>query len=131
MWCKWLDQLHMFMIRHTIRPVLAETYHTSRLVPGSKGFVPASRSVYQKVPARHSVSQHSPTPGTQARNQGGVRRAKPSLENFSPPLEKCAGHSLKVLVIGQKFWAPLRKPFPPPWGPKLVTGLLVHLLLLR
>jgi len=39
----------------------------------------------------------------QARNQG----PKPPLENFSPPsLEKCVGHSLKLLDTVQKIWAP-------------------------
>jgi len=32
----------------------------------------------------------------QARNREG---AQPHLENFSPPLEKCVGHILKVLDI--------------------------------
>jgi len=31
--------------------------------------------------------------------RGGARRTKPPLENFSPPLEKYVGHSLKVLDI--------------------------------
>jgi len=30
---------------------------------------------------------------------------------FSPPLEKCVGHSLKILDIVQKILAPLRKLF--------------------
>jgi len=53
----------------------------------------------------------------QARNQGGARGTKPSLENFSPPLEKCVGHSLKLLDTVQKIWAPLRKLFAPPGVP--------------
>jgi len=35
---------------------------------------------------------------TQARNQGG----EAYLQNFSPPLEKFVGHSLKILDIVQK-----------------------------
>jgi len=46
----------------------------------------------------------------QASNQGG----ETSLENFSPPLEKCGGHNLKILDIVQKIWAPLGKLFAPP-----------------
>jgi len=49
----------------------------------------------------------------QARNQGG----EALLENFLRPLEKCVGHSLKLLEIVQKFWAPLRKLFAPPVVP--------------
>jgi len=37
---------------------------------------------------------------TQARNQGG----ETYLQNFSPPLEKFVGHSLKILDIVQKNW---------------------------
>ena len=69
-------------------------------------------------------------PATQGRNEGGKRGtiplvpnhyggAKslrgvpgPPLENFSPPLEKCIGHRLKLLDIVQKIWAPLRKHSP-------------------
>ena len=50
----------------------------------------------------------------QTHNQGG---AKPPLEHFSPPLEKCVGYSLKLLDIVQKIWAPLRKLFAPPGVP--------------
>jgi len=35
----------------------------------------------------------------------GVQGAKPPLEKFSLPLEKCVGHSLKMLDIVQKIWA--------------------------
>jgi len=56
--------------------------------------------------------------------RGGRRGAKPLLEKFSPPLEKCVGHSLKLLETAKKIRAPLRKLFAPPWCPKLVTGLL-------
>jgi len=31
--------------------------------------------------------------------------ASPPLENFSAPLEKCVGYSLKLLDIVQKIWA--------------------------
>jgi len=51
----------------------------------------------------------------QARNQEG---AKPPLEKISPPQEKCVGGILKLL----KF-VPLLDHSPPPWCPKLVTGL--------
>jgi len=50
----------------------------------------------------------------QARNQGG--RSLP-IENVSPPLEKCVGHSLKLLDMVQKIWAPLGKLFAPPGVP--------------
>jgi len=53
----------------------------------------------------------------QARNQRRRREAKPPLEKFYPPSEKCAGHNLKLLDIVQKFWAPLRKLFTPPGVP--------------
>jgi len=46
-----------------------------------------------------------------------TRGAKPPLENFSPPLEKCVGHSFKILDIVQKIWAPLGKLFDPPGVP--------------
>jgi len=36
---------------------------------------------------------------------------------FSPPLEKCVGHRLKLLDIVQKILAPLRKLFAPPGVP--------------
>ena len=57
----------------------------------------------------------------QAHNQGG----EAPLENFSPPLEKCFGRSLKILDIVKKMWAPVGKLFAPPgiqswsraWGP--------------
>ena len=42
---------------------------------------------------------------------------KVPLENFSPPLEKCVGYSLKISDIVQKIWAPLRKLFAPPGVP--------------
>jgi len=45
------------------------------------------------------------------------------LKNVSPPLEKCVGHSLILLVIVKKI-GPFRKFFAP-WCPKLVTGLLL------
>jgi len=37
-----------------------------------------------------------------------------SLEQILPPLEKCVDHSLKLLGIVEKFWAPLQKLFAPP-----------------
>ena len=48
---------------------------------------------------------------------GGAVGAKPHPENFSPPLEKCVGHSLKILDIVQEMWAPLGKLFIPPAVP--------------
>jgi len=50
----------------------------------------------------------------QARNQGG---GEAPLENFSPTLEKCVGHSLKLLDTVQKIWALFRKLFAPPDAP--------------
>ena len=46
----------------------------------------------------------------QARNQGSEA---PPRKCFAP-LEKCVGHSFKILDIVQKIWAPLRKLFAPP-----------------
>ena len=64
----------------------------------------------------------------------GPQPSSPSLEKFSPPLEKCVGHRLKPLDIVQKIWAPLRKLFAPPGVPSslraclsvICWGLLVH-----
>jgi len=56
----------------------------------------------------------------QACNGGG----KPPRENFSPPLEKCVGHNLKILDIVQKNLAP-QKTLRPSWCPKLATGLVI------
>jgi len=53
----------------------------------------------------------------QAHNQGECRGAKPPLKIFLHPLEKCVGHSLKILNIVQKIWASLRKLFIPPSVP--------------
>ena len=47
----------------------------------------------------------------------GRRGAKPLLENFSPPLEKCVGHILKLLGMVSKIWVPLRKLCAPPSVP--------------
>jgi len=57
----------------------------------------------------------------QARNQGG----EPTLENFSSPLEKYVGYSLKILDIVQKNFGPSQKTLRPSWCPKLVTGLIM------
>jgi len=46
-----------------------------------------------------------------------TRWAKTHLEHFLSSLEKCVGHSLKLLDTGQKIWAPLRKHFSPPGVP--------------
>jgi len=61
------------------------------------------------------------TSRAQARNQGGAGGAKPPLENFSPSLEKCVGHRLKLLDIVQNIWAPLNKLFAPPGVPRRPT----------
>jgi len=53
----------------------------------------------------------------QARNQGARRGDEAPLERFSPPLEKCAGYSLKLLDTVQKICAPVRKLFAPPGVP--------------
>ena len=48
---------------------------------------------------------------------------KPPLENFSTPMEKFVGYSIKLLdVIGS-----LSENFSSSWYPKLVTGLVVRL----
>ena len=52
----------------------------------------------------------------QARNQGGLRKAKPPLQHFSPSPEKCVGLSLKNLD-------PSQKTLRPTWCPKLVASL--------
>jgi len=43
---------------------------------------------------------------------------EPPLENFSPPLEKCLGHSWQF----KKFGSPSENSSPP-WWPKLVKHL--------
>jgi len=48
-----------------------------------------------------------------------------NLENFSPPLEECVGHSLKLLDTVQKFWAPLRKLSVPPGAPSWLRAWLL------
>jgi len=58
----------------------------------------------------------------QARNQEG---AKPPLEKYSSPQEKCVGRILKLLDIVLKNVS-LLESFSPPWCPKLVTGLEVQ-----
>ena len=49
--------------------------------------------------------------------RGCAGGAKPPLETFLAPLEKCVGHSLKIFDIVQKFWAPLGNLFAPPGVP--------------
>jgi len=61
----------------------------------------------------------------QARKQGG-RRGRNSPRKFSPPLEKCAGHRLRLLDIVQKIWAPPRKLFAPPGVPRWLQACLTH-----
>jgi len=46
-----------------------------------------------------------------------TRGGEASLENFSPSLEKCVGHNLKILDTVEKLRAPLRKLFAPPGAP--------------
>jgi len=48
----------------------------------------------------------------QARKQGGAGERSIPSKNF-PSLEKCAGHSLKLLDKIQQLWAPIRKLFAP------------------
>ena len=43
-----------------------------------------------------------------------TRGPKPPLEKFSPLLEECVAHGLKILDIVQKIWTPLGKLFAPP-----------------
>ena len=53
-----------------------------------------------------------------------TRRGVTPLEKILHPLEKCAGHILKLLDIVKKICLPFRKLFAPlPWCPKLVMGL--------
>jgi len=52
----------------------------------------------------------------QARNQGAQGGRSP-LEKCSTPLEKCVGHSFKMLDIVQKIKVPLGKLFAPPGVP--------------
>ena len=59
----------------------------------------------------------------QSGSSHGGGRAKPPIEIFSPPLEKCFGHRLKLLDIVKKF-GPILENSSPSWCPKLVTGLL-------
>ena len=47
----------------------------------------------------------------------GAQGGRSLLEKFSPPVEKCIGHSLKNL-------GPSQKNLRPPHCPKLVTGLV-------
>ena len=51
--------------------------------------------------------------------------AKPTLQNFSPYLEKCVRHDLNLLDIVQstKNLGPSQRICRPSWCPKLVTGL--------
>jgi len=48
----------------------------------------------------------------QVRNQGGQKGRSPLRTFFAPPLEKCVGHSLKLLDIVQKIWAPSENSSP-------------------
>jgi len=60
----------------------------------------------------------------EARNQWSAGGSKRPPENFSPPLEKCIGHRLKLVDIVQKMWAPLRKRFAPPSDPSWLRAWL-------
>jgi len=44
-------------------------------------------------------------------------------EKFSPPLEKCVRHGLKLLDMVQKTLGPSQKTLRSCWCTKLVTGL--------
>jgi len=68
----------------------------------------------------HSMGREPNKGCDQARNQGGQN----PLENFSPPLEKCVGHSFKILDIVQKIWASLGKLFAPPGVPRWLRAWL-------
>ena len=59
----------------------------------------------------------------QARNQEGEAPQKIYLI----PMEKCVGHSLKLLDIVQKIWAPLRKLFAPRGVPRWLRACLLRL----
>ena len=52
-----------------------------------------------------------------------TRGAKPPLEKFSPHLEKCVGHNLKILDIVQKIWVSIGKLFVPPGVPSWLGAL--------
>ena len=64
---------------------------------------------------------------TKSRNRFNVENAwsggQPPLKIFSSPLEKFAGHRLKLLDTVQKNWASSQKTLFPSWCPTLVTGL--------
>jgi len=47
----------------------------------------------------------------------GAQGGEVPTRKFFYHLEKCVGHSLKILHIVQKIWAPLRKLFAPPGVP--------------
>jgi len=71
--------------------------------------------------AEDSVEKIHACSTNQARNQGG---AKPPLENFSSPLEKCVGHSLKTIGHSSKNVGPSQKTLRSSLCSKLVTGLV-------
>jgi len=56
--------------------------------------------------------------------RGGAGGAKPSLENLSPPLEKCVGYNFKILDIVQEIWTSLGKLFAPPGVPSWLQAWL-------
>jgi len=63
-------------------------------------------------------------PGSITRGSAG--KAVPHWKFFLP-LEKCVGHSLKLLDVVLKNWTLLRKPFAPPGVPswlRVCTRLL-------
>jgi len=70
------------------------------LLPSTVLLLPAASATLNT----HVVSTTSPIPAG----------AKPPLENFSSPLEKCVGYGMKILHIFRKIWASLRKLFAPP-----------------
>ena len=61
--------------------------------------------------------RHFPTPLRRSVTRGGAGGRESPLENFSPPLEKCVGHILKILQINSKNLGPFGKVFAPPGVP--------------
>ena len=76
-----------------------------------RGWQPFATCADSKV-TNHSLCQQH-TYFYQVRKHGSEAPPK----NISPHLEKCLGHSFKIL-------GPSQKTLRPPWCPKLVTGLI-------
>ena len=62
--------------------------------------------------------------------KGPVTRGD-ELENFSLPLEKCVGYSLKILDIVQKICDPLKNLFAPPGVPSWLRAWFLNGFLFR